>query len=232
MRKTTEGPALFLDSASIQDMKAVMPTGAVAGITTNPSLMAKEEKGDYLVKLEQIAAFLSNQYNSQDIHLSVEVTSLDVRKMIEEGLYLYGLLSRYCDVHIKIPMMLESLTAISELDYAGVPVNATCIMHAEQAKLAMDAGASYVSFFYNRMKDGGVEFPEREVLRFRSSYLKGNKTKIICGSIRRAEDVVRCWEYGADVVTAGLPVIRTLTEHHKTTEAIQRFQKDLEEWLS
>lgn len=246
---------LYVDSANIEEIRRALATGAVSGVTTNPSLMAKEAKGDYLKKLEEIAVELSFLVWRDSVeHLSVEVTTLDPGKMADQAFELNErlssrLASTFVQLFVKIPIGFEYLRVMNEVNKFGF-VNATAAMTARQALLAERAGAAVVSFFYNRMIDGGDEngrgegpgYARRraldEIAKFaRLREITENDEKepcceIICGSIRRPEDVLECWEAGADIVTAPLRVVEKMVEHPKTTEAIERFQKDIEQWQS
>lgn len=235
--------SLFLDTANIEEIREMVRTDAIAGVTTNPSLMAKEEKGDYLSKLEEICTVINTEGSSRK-HLSVEVTTLDPVEMQGQALALCDALARFerVDLYIKIPVMLETLEVISRLTDRKVKINATACMTTLQAKLAEDAGAHIVSFFYNRMIDGGcTSKPDSHELKAYArmgamqelqqfSNLK-RSSQIICGSIREPFDVYECWCYGAEIVTASLKVIKGMVTHPKTTEAINQFQKDIDSWL-
>lgn len=225
---------LLLDTANLKDIERLATTNAIAGVTTNPSLMAKEDKGDYTNKLKMIAQLLDNEERCLDkTHLSVEVVTLDPEEMISQGQRLHFDLEDYgLDVHIKVPVTIDNLRVITELRNFGIKVNATACMTAVQAKIAIDAGANIVSFFYNRMKDGGDPDPEGEISKINSMLWNSPDIKIICGSIRKPEDVLRCWSAGAHYVTAGINVIEKLLIHHETDKAIKGFQEDIEKWLS
>ena len=237
---------LFLDSANLGEIVSVANTNAIAGVTTNPSLMAKEEKGNYVDKLKHIALVMKagKKLPTDKKHLSVEVVTLNIDDMRTQAWDLYEELKDFgLDVHIKIPFMLDTLPLITRFAGTGVKVNATCCMTADQAKMARDAGAPVISFFYNRMKDGGL-YADAEIERFRYD---GNDAYdllgpggparrlpsfVICGSIRKPEDILRCWESGADAVTAPMHVIKKFMSHPKTDEAIKSFQEDIDKWLA
>lgn len=243
---------LFLDSANLEEIIAIANTNAIAGVTTNPSLMAKEAKGDYLERLKEICGVLEGS-GPEKQHLSVEVTTLDPIEMGDQACALWNELSDFggLELYIKIPVMFETLPTISYLSLQeGINVNATACMTAAQAKLASDAGAQIVSFFYNRMIDGavseytirngnaevdprhlaGARFGAQEQISAFNSF-KDSETRVICGSIRRASDVLECWNAGSDIVTASTKVIREMLFHPKTDEAIQQFQRDIDAWL-
>jgi transaldolase len=256
---------LFLDSANLEEIRWAAGTRAISGVTTNPSLMAKEEKGDYISRLfeivEDIAAIrrgLGGRF-----HLSAEVTAPDPAGMYKQAIDLHSLLPAperldVVDLHVKIPIMLETLEIITNLKRDGVRINATACMTAAQAVLASDAGADIVSFFYNRMIDGNMSPKNMDVSDtfgqgarvyvpgqapreraqsqiFQFSELRGKTdvcADIICGSIRTPEDVLECWRSGAEIVTAPMRVIREMVQHPKTDEAIRQFNEDITKWLS
>lgn len=222
---------LFLDTANIEEIKRLIRTSAISGVTTNPSLMAKESKGDYLDKLCEIADAVRGRGNYiESKHLSVEVTTLDPDEILREAEILdHNLPHVGVDVFVKVPVTLGNLRVITYLTKNNIQVNATACMTALQAKMAADAGAQVVSFFYNRIKDGG-ENPDQVV----SDYCFGSseRAKVICGSIRSPKDVVSAWEAGADIVTASTKIISEMIQHPQTDKAIAQFQKDIDSWRS
>jgi TalC/MipB family fructose-6-phosphate aldolase len=223
---------LLLDTANLEDIKKFGNSTLVAGVTTNPSLMAKEEKGDYFEKLKEIAAVVRAYPGFK--HLSVEVTTLDPSQMIDQACQLEEILGKKgnetsVDLHVKIPVMPETMRVLSALRQRGVATNATACMTALQAKFAADAGANIVSFFYNRIIDGQGD--ANQVLSDFHS-MKPHHVKVICGSIRKPEDIQKCWFSGSDYVTAAPAIIEKALLHPQTTLAINKFQEDIEKWLS
>jgi transaldolase len=141
---------------------------------------------------------------------------------------------------VKVPFLWENLPIIGQLNRHGIKVNATAIMTPEQAFMAEKAGAYIVSFFYRRMcdhiakdmvshdKEPATEYAAGDV----KYYADSAGCRIICGSIRKPEDILMCWSAGADYVTAPLKVIKEMTRHPKTDEAIELFEKDIANWLN
>lgn len=224
---------LLLDSADISEVREFFPGITLAGVTTNPSLIAKQPQRDYLQLLQEIDNELETT-GSDPQHFSVEVTTLDPEGMVREAMDLMEGLGK--NVHVKIPLMPETLRVIEKLSRSNVKVNATACMTAIQAKLASDAGADVVSFFYNRMLDGyhGLDhakthalLPLEEIALYCSW---GENATVICGSIRHPRDIVDCWQAGAYLVTAPAKVIKEALRHPKTVEAIGQFQRDIESW--
>ena len=225
---------LFLDTANIQEIGELIGTDAIAGVTTNPSLMAKESKGSYWEKAVQIADVI--QFNSNyKKHLSVEAISTDPTQILKQSLQAHDLLSeaKYpnVEVFLKVPVTLDNLHVISELASQGVNVNATACMTVSQAKLASDAGARIVSFFYNRIRDGKGD-PDQVLREYRAMGEKIAMADVICGSIRTPEDVMNAWKNGSHIVTASAKIIALMMKHEQTDKAIEQFQKDIDSWLS
>lgn len=228
------GRKLLLDSANLNDIRLIVGTSAVAGVTTNPSLMAKEEKGDYVGHLVEICKILDHpdRIPCEPKHLSVEVITLDPAQMVRQACDLQDALSVFknVDLHIKIPVSMATLSTISLLSWKyDIKVNATACATATQAKLADDAGAKVVSFFYNRSRDAGVDI-DNELITY-ARLLRTGSTQIICGSIRRISDVRKCWLSDADFVTAKLDIVEDMMYHSVTEDSIRSFQEDIEKWL-
>jgi transaldolase len=222
---------LYLDSANVEHIAALVETDAVAGVTTNPSLMAKEPRhGSYVDSLLRICEVIEGHAPRRK-HLSVEVATANPTEMTLEALKLHEVLTNVgfskIDLHVKVPIMLETLPVITELRQAKLKVNVTACMQALQAKLAEDAGAEVVSFFYNRMLDGAVDACDE--IRKYCLHLR-RSANVICGSIREPNDILNCWMAGAEFVTAPAHVIAAMARHRKTGEAIAAFQKDIERW--
>lgn len=239
--------ALLLDSALPEDIQAVIPTGVCAGVTTNPSIMAKLPKGaSYQVQVENIARQIRELdpgkkdriglHEISDLHLSVEVidpfgeSAYTQARLLNDVLMKYKIANRY----IKIPITFENLSVIKRLQQYGIKVNATAAMTAWQAKLAFEAGAAVVSFFYNRMIDGYASAGiangrDRAMNEIGEASHYG--VPIICGSIRKIDDVDECLRMGAKYVTIPRRIFEEMTKHPKTDEAIANFTKDIQEWL-
>lgn len=232
---------IFLDSANLEEVQSIANVRAVRGVTTNPSLMAKEEGSKDLVGWERYVDSLSDIYESLknaeigDRHLSVEVLSENVDEMYEQAVELRKLFSTSdkVRVYVKVPVTFDNLELITSLRYREyVYTNATACMTAMQAKLASDNGADFVSFFYNRMIDGSGSRSSalQEISGYRE--LTGtDRARVICGSIRRPEDVDECFRVGADAVTVSMDILKKMLYHPKTEEAIRKFSGDIKKWL-
>ena len=219
---------LFIDTANLHDISSACKRGIITGVTTNPSLMSKERKGDYVGHMQRIAE-ICQKYNN--IPLSVEVFATDQNEIYEQALQLKEDIG-YDNLNIKIPVGFDELETIKELDAVGVRVNCTCCFTTSQLNLAAAAGARYVSFFYNRAKDSDED--EIRTLADTSQFIgvNGLNCEIIAGSIRTPRDITDAWTYGAHIVTAGYDVIKEATTHPGTQASIDQFLTDFKEWIN
>lgn len=233
---------ILLDTANIKDIESYCKTSAIAGVTTNPTLMSKEGKAPYMTKLVEIAEVVKASLPGVKRHLSVEIIETDPTLMCDQAVLLRNTLSsKNLDLYVKVPITLDNLKLISKLSRYQVQVNATACMNFVQAKMAEDAGAGIVSFFFNRMIDyNNIRYKSDAQNRARSEALEEivkfcsrdeRKAEVICGSIRTPKDFEDCWLAGAEMVTAPPKVIDEMTKHPKTDEAIASFQRDIDEWL-
>lgn len=220
---------LFADTANLAEIIEANEMGAIQGVTTNPSIIAKEPKGSFEALIQKLAEYCG----AEDLSLSAEVFALDYEGMVRQANEMYEKFSPICkDFHVKIPVGFDGLRAIKTVSKAGVQINATACYTEQQLQLCASAGAHYVSLFYCRLKQHGGDVGK--VLDRTKNYIYENalNCEIIAGSIRTGTDVSDAWKEGADIVTTGLPVIREMVEHPKSTEAIQRFDKDFSAWLN
>ena len=214
---------LFLDSASIEEAEDCISKGIVCGVTTNPSLFSKQPKGDFIPHCKRLAEVCNG------LPLSVEVFCADPNEMFDAAMELIDEID-YGNINIKIPVGFDELAVVKSLSTAGVDVNVTCCYTLQQMILAAKSGARYVSLFYNRARDAGIHV--NEVLTdFPSACEEFTDVEIICGSIRKPEDVTDAWEHGSHIVTAGANVIREMTQHQGTTDSTNQFLSDFEKWL-
>ena len=220
---------LFIDTANLFEISSVCSRGIISGVTTNPSLMSKERKGDYVGHMQRIAE-ICQKYNN--IPLSVEVFATDQNEIYEQALQLEEDIG-YDNLNIKIPVGFDELETIKKLDAGhGLRVNCTCCFTSSQLNLAAAAGARYVSFFYNRAKDSGED--GLCTLHDTSQFIESNKLncEIIAGSIRTPKDITAAWSHGADIVTAGYNVIVEGTKHPGTDSSVEQFLTDFKEWIN
>ncbi|MBM6860080.1 fructose-6-phosphate aldolase [Clostridium saudiense] len=208
----------FIDTANINDIKEAYSLGVIAGVTTNPSLIAKERR-DLKETLKEIA-------NIVDGPISGEVISLDYENMIKEGEELAAI---HDNIVVKIPMTKDGLKAVSYLSKKNIKTNVTLIFSAAQALLAARAGATYVSPFLGRLDDigsNGLNIIEDISNIFKVSNIK---TEIIAASVRNPIHIIEAAKLGADIATVPPAVIDSLVKHPLTDIGIERFIKDWEE---
>lgn len=208
---------IFLDTANIEDIKEINSLGVIHGVTTNPSLIAKEKR-DLKETLKEIASIV-------DGPISGEVISLDYENMIKEA---EELASIHKNIVVKIPMTYDGLKAVSYLSKKGIGTNVTLIFSAAQALLAARAGASYVSPFLGRLDDigsNGLILIEDISEIFNVHNIQ---TEIIAASIRNPIHVIEAAKLGANIGTLPPSVIRALINHPLTDAGIEKFKEDWE----
>ena len=212
---------LFIDTANIEEIKEANELGVICGVTTNPSLIAKEGR-DFKTVINEITAIV-------DGPISAEVISLDAESMVSEAIPLSKISK---NIVIKIPMTAEGLKAVKRLSAMGIKTNVTLIFTAAQALLAARAGATYVSPFLGRLDDidaDGMRLISDIVDIFKTH---GIKTEIICASIRNPGHVTEAAKLGADIATVPYKVIMQMINHPLTDAGIEKFLKDWEGHLS
>lgn len=221
---------LFLDTANLYQIQDAMEKGVIQGVTTNPSLLAKEPKTDFYKHIQKIVNLCKKYDRPPTPPLSVEVFASDPDKMYEQALEIAGYFD-YKGLNIKIPIGYEELKVISDLHAANIPVNCTCCFTATQMQLAALSGARYVSLFYNRLLDANGD-SLKVIQRVRKFIDKNDlNCEIIAGSIRNTYDLEDAWDAGADIVTAGYNVVQKATKHPKTDESVEGFLTDFKEWI-
>lgn len=207
----------FIDTANIEQIKKGVEMGMVDGVTTNPSLIAKEDK-----PFEQI---LKEIVEIVDGPISAEVVSLEADGMVEEAKVLSAMSD---NIVIKIPMVMEGIKAVKQLTALGIKTNVTLIFSAAQALLAAKAGATYVSPFVGRLDDigsPGIDLVNEIMAIFRNY---GMTTEVIVASIRSPQHVMESAAIGADIATIPLKVIEQLAKHPLTDIGIDQFLADWE----
>lgn len=208
---------LFIDTANIEEIKDANELGVICGVTTNPSLIAKEGR-DFKTVIDEITSIV-------DGPISAEVISLDADSMVQEAIPLAQMNK---NIVIKIPMTKEGLKAVKTLTAMGIHTNVTLIFSASQALLAARAGATYVSPFLGRLDDinsDGMELISDIVNIFDAHAID---TKIICASIRNPNHVTEAAKLGADIATVPYNVIMQMLKHPLTDAGIEKFLKDWE----
>lgn len=206
---------LFIDTANVNDIRWANDLGVICGVTTNPSLIAKEGR-----VFEEVVKEITTIVDGP---ISAEVISLEADKMVEEALPLAAI---HPNIVIKLPMCEEGLKACKILTAKGIHTNVTLVFSAAQAMLAANAGATYVSPFLGRLDDisqAGIDLI-RDIAEIFSIY--GYETEIIAASIRNPIHVTDCALAGADIATIPYKVIEQMTKHPLTDQGIAKFQAD------
>lgn len=208
---------LFIDTANVEDIRKANDMGVICGVTTNPSLIAKEGR-DFNEVIKEIASIVDGPISGE-----VKATTVDAEGMIKEGREIAKI---HPNMVVKIPMTVEGLKAVKVLTAEGIKTNVTLIFSANQALLAARAGATYVSPFLGRLDDisqPGIQLIEDIVTIFENY---GLETEIIAASVRNPIHVTDCALAGADIATVPYSVIETMTKHPLTDQGIAKFQKD------
>lgn len=207
----------FIDTANVDEIKEANKLGIISGVTTNPSLIAKEGR-DFIEVVKEITTIV-------DGPISAEVISTDSEGMVKEARELAKI---HKNIVIKIPMTAEGLKAVNVLSKEGIKTNVTLVFSATQALLAARAGATYVSPFVGRLDDistDGMSLISQIVQIFRNY---GIKTEIIVASVRTPMHVLEAAKLGADIATVPYKVIMQMVKHPLTDIGIERFLKDWE----
>lgn len=207
----------FIDTANVEDIKKANDMGVICGVTTNPSLIAKEGR-DFNEVIKEITSIVDGPISGE-----VKATTVDAEGMIREGREIAAI---HPNMVVKIPMTAEGLKAVKVLSSEGIKTNVTLIFTANQALLAAEAGASYVSPFLGRLDDinqPGIELV-RTIAEIFSIY--GYETEIIAASVRNPIHVTDCALAGADIATVPYKVIEQMTKHPLTDQGIEKFQAD------
>ncbi|MEP1032021.1 fructose-6-phosphate aldolase [Ekhidna sp.] len=209
----------FIDTANLDEIREAQDLGVLDGVTTNPSLMAKEG----ITGEANILKHYKDICNIVDDNVSAEVIATEYDKMVTEGKELAKIDDK---IVVKIPMIKDGVKAISALTAEGIRTNCTLIFNAGQAILAAKAGASYISPFIGRLDDismDGLALIEQIVGIF-DNY--GYETEVLAASIRHNMHLIQCAEIGADVATCPLSVITGLLKHPLTDSGLEKFLAD------
>ena len=207
----------FIDTANVEDIRKANDMGVICGVTTNPSLIAKEGR-DFNEVIKEITTIVDGPISGE-----VKATTVDAEGMIAEGREIAKI---HPNMVVKIPMTVEGLKATKVLSSEGIPVNVTLIFSANQAILAANAGAAYVSPFLGRLDD--INTPGIDLIRNISEIfdIYGYDTEIIAASVRNPIHVTDCALAGADIATGPYKVIEQMTKHPLTDQGIEKFQAD------
>ena len=208
----------FIDTANVEDIKKANDMGVICGVTTNPSLIAKEGR-DFKEVIAEIASIVDGPISGE-----VKATTTDAEGMIAEGREIAKI---HPNMVVKIPMTVEGLKACKALTAEGIKTNVTLVFTANQALLAARAGAAYVSPFLGRIDD--ISTPGIDLIQSIADIFANYpeiKTEIIAASVRNPIHVTDCALAGADIATVPYSVIEQMTKHPLTDQGIEKFQKD------
>lgn len=209
----------FIDTAKVEDIKKANDMGVICGVTTNPSLIAKEGR-DFNEVIAEIASIVDGPISGE-----VKATTTDAEGMIKEGREIAKI---HPNMVVKIPMTVEGLKAVKVLTAEGIKTNVTLIFSAPQALLAARAGATYVSPFLGRLDD--ISMPGIQLIQDIAEIFQiyDLPTEIISASVRNPVHVIDCALAGADIATVPYAVIEQMTKHPLTDQGIAKFQADYE----
>ncbi|AFR69601.1 fructose-6-phosphate aldolase [Brachyspira pilosicoli] len=209
----------FIDTANVDDIRKANDMGVICGVTTNPSLIAKEGR-DFKKTIEEITTIVDGPISGE-----VKATTVKAEDMIAEGREIAKI---HKNMVVKIPMTVEGLKAVKVLSKEGIKTNVTLIFSANQALLAARAGATYVSPFLGRLDD--ISTDGLELIRTISDIFATHaiETEIISASVRHPIHVTECALAGADIATVPYNVIEQMTKHPLTDQGIEKFKKDYE----
>ena len=207
----------FIDTAKVEDIKKANDMGVICGVTTNPSLIAKEGR-DFEEVIREITTIVDGPISGE-----VKATTVDAEGMIKEGREIAKI---HPNMVVKIPMTVEGLKAVKVLSAEGIKTNVTLIFTANQALLAARAGATYVSPFLGRLDD--ISQDGTELIRNIADMfaVAGIESEIIAASVRNPIHVMDCALAGADIATVPYAVIEQMTKHPLTDAGIIKFQQD------
>lgn len=208
----------FIDTANVNEIREANDMGIICGVTTNPSLIAKEGR-DFTQVIQEIADIVDGPISGE-----VKATTTTAEGMIAEGREIAKI---HSNMVVKIPMTKEGLKAIRVLSAEGIKTNCTLIFSPTQALLAARAGATYVSPFLGRLDDistAGLKLIEDITCIF--SKYDDISTQIICASVRNPMQIVECAKYGADIATVPFKVLMQMMCHTLTDQGIEKFKAD------
>jgi transaldolase len=209
----------FIDTANVEEIKKANDMGVICGVTTNPSLIAKEGR-DFKQVIKEITSIVDGPISGE-----VKATTTQAEDMIKEAREIAKI---HKNMVVKIPMTEEGLKAVHVLSKEGIKTNVTLVFSANQALLAARAGASYVSPFLGRLDD--ISQPGIDLIKTIAEIFEihGITTEIIAASIRNPIHVTDCALAGASIATVPYKVIEQMTHHPLTDAGIEKFRKDYE----
>lgn len=206
---------LYIDTAHVEEIRTANQWGVIHGVTTNPSLMAKEGR-DWRVVLQEITAIV-------DGPISAEVIAQDTAGMLREAETLAAV---HPNIVVKIPVTAPGLEAVHQLRQRGIKTNVTLVFSVNQALLAARAGANYVSVFVGRLDDAGHDGMDVIADTARLFALHGLDAEVIAASIRHPLHVTQAALAGAEIATVPFPVLKLMLKHPLTDAGVERFMAD------
>jgi len=219
---------LFIDTANLDELEQSLQRGFISGVTTNPSILSKEQRGDFRLHINNLIRLLQ-KYDS-NVPLSVEVFTTEPEDMILQAEQFVEHFGHYPNLYIKVPIGWNELSVISKLRRRHIKVNCTCCMSYNQAIMAVQAGANFVSLFWGRIRDIGYD--AGSIVRQLHQTLREwqSPSAIIVGSIRHIADINEALQAGADIITVPPKFFPQMCAHPKTDEAVQQFVADFQKW--
>ena len=210
----------FVDTANVEEIRKANDMGIICGVTTNPSLIAKEGR-DFNQVIAEIASIVDGPISGE-----VKATTTDAEGMIKEGREIAAI---HPNMVVKIPMTVEGLKAVKVLHAEGIKTNVTLIFSAAQALLAARAGATYVSPFLGRLDDISTNGTELiyDIVQIFDNYPEIS-TEIICASTRHPLHITECAKAGGDIATVPFKVLMQMVKHPLTDAGIEKFKADYE----
>ena len=207
----------FVDTANVEDIKKANDMGVICGVTTKPSLIAKEGR-NFAEVIKEITDIVDGPISGE-----VKATTVDAEGMIKEGREIAAI---HPNMVVKIPMTVEGLKAVKVLHAEGIKTNVTLVFTSAQALLAARAGASYVSPFLGRLDD--ISMPGIDLIYDITEIFQMHniETEIIAASVRNPIHVIDCAKAGADIATVPYKVLEQMTKHPLTDQGIAKFQAD------
>ena len=207
----------FVDTANVEDIKKANDMGVICGVTTNPSLIAKEGR-NFAEVIKEITDIVDGPISGE-----VKATTVDAEGMIKEGREIAAI---HPNMVVKIPMTVEGLKAVKVLHAEGIKTNVTLVFTSAQALLAARAGASYVSPFLGRLDD--ISMPGIDLIYDITEIFQMHniETEIIAASVRNPIHVIDCAKAGADIATVPYKGLEQMTKHPLTDQGIAKFQAD------
>ena len=207
----------FVDTANVEDIKKANDMGVICGVTTNPSLIAKEGR-NFAEVIKEITDIVDGPISGE-----VKATTVDAEGMIKEGREIAAI---HPNMVVKIPMTVEGLKAVKVHHAEGIKTNVTLVFTSAQALLAARAGASYVSPFLGRLDD--ISMPGIDLIYDITEIFQMHniETEIIAASVRNPIHVIDCAKAGADIATVPYKVLEQMTKHPLTDQGIAKFQAD------